>query len=245
MKKWIMLSALTMGSSLAAPITITLNLTNGSQAFTGQVQTSAGQTLSLDLWQFYVSNVALVKANGSEQVVSGLNLVKMKTGDSFQNIVMFKGNAPIGEYKGIRFSLGVPRPLNHQDATLAKAPLTVDDGMYWAWNSGYVFSRFEGKTSLNGTPTPIVLHYGEDKNFSIINFADLQKNTLNLKVTSQGLVIPLNFDLAKFVGVGQNNERFNLSQAKYQQAHFGGVSDQLRNNVLGAFSWPVAVNIKP
>lgn len=236
MKKLLILSALTLGLAAAAPVTLTVNLTNGKDPFTGKVTTSGGQTISMDTWKFYVSNVALVKADGSEQPVSGLNLVKLKAGDSFQNVVMFKGNAPAGEYKGVRFSIGVPRAVNHKDATTAKAPLSVDDGMFWAWNSGYIFSSFEGKTDLNGSALPVALHYGEDKNYSTISFADLQKNTMNMTLMNHGMTIPLNLDVAKLVSTGPNGEKFDLTQAKYQQAHFGAVSDQLRANLLSAFS---------
>lgn len=231
-----MLIALALPSAVAAPLTLTVNLLNGKDPFTGAVATSGGQTLNLEAWKLYVSNVSLVKADGSEQPVPGLNLVSIKAGESFQNIVLFKGDAPAGDYKGLRFSIGVPREINHMDATLAKAPLSVDDGMFWAWNGGYVFSNFTGKTELNGAAMPVALHYGEDKNYSTISFADLQKNSVNLAVKDQGLSIPLNLDVAKFVGTGQNGEKFDLSQGKYQQAHFGAVSDQLRANLLSAFS---------
>lgn len=225
-----------LSSALAAPVTLNLSVMNGDQPFTGTVKTSGGQTITLDQWKLYVSNVALIRADGSEQPISGLKLVKIAAGGPFQNVTMFKGNAPTGDYKGVRFAIGVPRAQNHADATLARTPLTVDDGMYWAWNSGYIFSRFEGKVDVAGTPVALALHFGEDKNYAQIGLADLQKNTIRLTVTENGLTIPIHLDAAKYVGNGVSGEKYDASQAKYQQVHFGAVADQLRMNLVSAFS---------
>ena len=43
---------------------------------------------------------------------------------------------------GIKFKLGVPLSLNHNDRASAPAPLN-NTGLYWAWSSGYKFARLD------------------------------------------------------------------------------------------------------
>ncbi len=48
------------------------------------------------------------------------------------------GSVPVGTYRGIVFSNGVPESLNHGDPTTAPAPLQAG-GMTWGWLYGYKF----------------------------------------------------------------------------------------------------------
>lgn len=47
-----------------------------------------------------------------------------------------------GEYNGIRFVLGVPFRLNHADASVAPAPLSLT-ALFWSWQAGYKFLRVD------------------------------------------------------------------------------------------------------
>jgi len=53
-----------------------------------------------------------------------------------------RGDLPAGEYRGLRFTIGVPFALNHADPTLAPAPLNTT-AMFWNWQGGYKFIRFD------------------------------------------------------------------------------------------------------
>jgi uncharacterized repeat protein (TIGR04052 family) len=59
------------------------------------------------------------------------------------------GTLPEGEYRGLSFKLGLPFARNHADQTLAPSPLNLS-GMYWTWQSGYKFFRFEGESPTVG-----------------------------------------------------------------------------------------------
>lgn len=230
-----------LGTVQAAPVTLTLDLMNDRRPFEGTVTTSGGQALHLKLWQFYVSQVALVNADGSEQALSGLNLVKVTDHGPFRHLLMFSGSAPAGDYRGVNFSIGVPRALNHRDATFAAPPLSVDDGMYWAWNAGYLFSRFEGEATLPGVggaavPTGVALHFGEDSNFLAVTLTDLLRPQTTIHVPEQGVSVPLTLNVARLVGTGVNGAPFDLSKGTYQQIHFGAAAAQLRANLASAFS---------
>jgi len=49
------------------------------------------------------------------------------------------------DYTGIRFTLGVPFDLNHQDQTMAAGPLSVAS-MFWSWQAGYKFLRVDASS---------------------------------------------------------------------------------------------------
>ncbi len=98
-------------------------------------------TLTQDgLWQY--QNVALLDfenaggtcANGTQQ-----------TNDRVRGTV----NAPAGtRWAGLRFKIGVPASLNHQNPATAPSPLNLST-LFWAWQSGYKFARIDGRSGMN------------------------------------------------------------------------------------------------
>ena len=62
-----------------------------------------------------------------------------------------RGKLPAGEYRGVRFTLGVPFAQNHNDSAAAPAPLNTP-GMFWVWQSGYKFLRVDWTVSGGAVP---------------------------------------------------------------------------------------------
>jgi uncharacterized repeat protein (TIGR04052 family) len=52
------------------------------------------------------------------------------------------GQVASGVIDGVRFDIGVPFALNHQDSAMAPAPLN-SPGMFWTWQGGYKFVRVD------------------------------------------------------------------------------------------------------
>lgn len=67
------------------------------------------------------------------------------------------GTVAEGDYVGVRFLLGVPFELNHADHVVAPPPLNLTS-MFWSWNGGYKFFRFDGATT--GQPDGLRVHLG-------------------------------------------------------------------------------------
>jgi uncharacterized repeat protein (TIGR04052 family) len=57
--------------------------------------------------------------------------------------------APPREYRGLRFTVGVPFRLNHLNPLTAGPPLD-DSDMHWHWRSGYKFLRAGVRTESDG-----------------------------------------------------------------------------------------------
>jgi uncharacterized repeat protein (TIGR04052 family) len=68
-----------------------------------------------------------------------------------------KGTAPRGDYRGLRFTLGVPFEKNHTDLTQMPSPLNLT-AMAWVWNAGRKFARLD--FSSTGAPRGYALHLG-------------------------------------------------------------------------------------
>lgn len=106
-----------------------------------------GDSLSFSLLNYYISNIVLIKEDGSEYTIPKNNsyfLVRHGV-DSTQNISL--SNIPVGKYKGFRFVLGVDSlksiaPIGERTGVLD--PAGLGSGMYWSWNSGYIFFKAEG-----------------------------------------------------------------------------------------------------
>jgi uncharacterized repeat protein (TIGR04052 family) len=107
--------------------------------------------------RFYVTSVELLRADGSAALVTltddgvwqgqGLALLDFEdgtgpcaSGGSPGTNTAVRGTAPAGDYTGLRFQLGVPEAVDHQDATVAAAPLNVT-AMFWNWQAGYKFLK--------------------------------------------------------------------------------------------------------
>jgi uncharacterized repeat protein (TIGR04052 family) len=114
-------------------------------------------------FRFYVSNVRLMRADGTEaaltlpanddwNLTSGANAVTLidlenntgscaGTGTTAMNSTL-RGTVPAGSYTGVRFTVGVPFALNHSDYAAATKPLDIQ-AMAWSWQAGRKFVKIE------------------------------------------------------------------------------------------------------
>jgi hypothetical protein len=106
-----------------------------------------GDTMNFSMFNYFVSNFSLTKADGSSYTLakdSCYFLVKHDV-DSTRSIVL--KNIPVGDYTSINFMIGVDSLKSASDIserTGVLDPAGAASGMYWAWNSGYIFVKAEG-----------------------------------------------------------------------------------------------------
>lgn len=69
------------------------------------------------------------------------------------------GTVPPGDYRALRFTVGLPFDLNHADTTLAPSPLNLT-AMFWSWQAGYKFFKLDmitdgpARDRRNASPAP-------------------------------------------------------------------------------------------
>ncbi|WP_128547974.1 MbnP family protein [Larkinella soli] len=110
-----------------------------------------GESFRVTTLNYFVSNIRLKRPDGSEFVVpqdKSYFLVKESDANS-QKITL--DEIPAGEYSAVSFLIGVDSLRSTMDIgrrTGALDPGGAASGMYWDWNSGYIFLKLEGTSPL-------------------------------------------------------------------------------------------------
>lgn len=135
--------------------------------------TTAVEAQPKDL-RFYVSEVKLIKADGSEHAVklSANDDWNLSVGDDAVTLIdledatgacpattgtaatnsRLSGTVAQGEYTGVKFVMGVPSALNHSDYATATKPMD-SAAMAWSWQSGRKFAKVEVTDPAGATGT--------------------------------------------------------------------------------------------
>lgn len=113
----------------------------------GNYTNALGQTFNISMFNYFISNIQLHNTDGSVYTIpqnDSYFLVK-ESDESTQEITI--DNVPEGNYNKITFTVGVDSLRNTMpisDRTGNLDPAGVAAGMYWMWNSGYIFMKMEG-----------------------------------------------------------------------------------------------------
>lgn len=101
---------------------------------------SGGDTLNFNLFRYYISNLVLVKTDGSEYAVPESYYLVDQSVPTSRLITI--SNVPVADYKGFRFMLGVDSTRNVSGNQVGA--LDPANNMFWSWNTGYIFVKAEG-----------------------------------------------------------------------------------------------------
>ena len=132
----------------------TEKLALGASASAAKAYTSNRQTLKFSEVKYVITNVVLVKADGTkvpyhtEDLDKGGFLINQANTASLTPVLK---NIPEGDYKGIEFGLGVKKELNNLSLQ-GKFPnfynltgsFKQKEIMHWEWANGYRFVKLEG-----------------------------------------------------------------------------------------------------
>jgi hypothetical protein len=106
-----------------------------------------GQNFTVTKFKYYIGNIRLKNNNGKEFVTSEYFLVNEEEPTSKQ---IKLANVPEGDYTSISFTLGVDSLHNCSGAQ--EGALDPVNAMFWAWNTGYIFLKMEGKSPVSKSP---------------------------------------------------------------------------------------------
>lgn len=166
----------------------------------GNVYTNTnGYRVRVDDFKFYLSELYAIQSDGTEIELKDIDLINLVSGVESMSFIL-----PDGDYSGIRFSIGVPEAFNKdQDPTQYPNdhPLSVNgaQGMFWTWNTGYIFMKVEGKADLEGEEgndllSPFAFHCGEDLLFRTHVF---NNNAFSIQ-KGQVVDLDIRFDVDRF-----------------------------------------------
>jgi hypothetical protein len=121
--------------------------------------TASGDSITLTTFNYYFSNVKLIKSNDSLwSMPDSYYLVRLTSTGS--EVELEIPNVPVGEYKGISYMIGVDST-RVVEADLSLPSLQPSNGMFWSWNSGFIFVKCEGTSPQSSRPNrDFIFHIG-------------------------------------------------------------------------------------
>lgn len=155
----------TTNSPTSKEMSFNLGLTKAGEpvSLNTDVLSATGFKLNLSTVKLYLSNIQLEKADGSLLDVKDVALFDLSDAES----VRFVENIPLGNYTGVRFTIGLDAATNASDPTSFDQthPLSNYQGMYWSMLK-YRFAVIEGTANTqSGAPGDAVsftYHTGTD-----------------------------------------------------------------------------------
>ena len=100
-----------------------------------------GQDFTIANFKYYIGNICLKKADGKTYTTQEYFLINEHEEDSKQITL---NDIPEGNYISIEFIIGVDSL--HNCSGLQQGSLDPTNGMFWAWNTGYVFLKLDGQS---------------------------------------------------------------------------------------------------
>jgi hypothetical protein len=208
--------------------------------FNSVYKNAHGETLKISLIAYFISNIQLIRTDGSRYVIpqdDSYFLIKHTTSAASTSLIL--PEIPEGEYSGISFLIGVDSLRN--TVSIEKRTGTLDvggtaRGMYWVWNSGYIFFKLEGTSEQapERLQHKFAYHIGGYGGYRTPTINSLRSSTLNFspfkisaKKQSQ---LSVNVNLDKFFAGS-----FDLRIADLPNLMWGAESEKIADNYLQAF----------
>lgn len=175
-----------------------------------------GAKLKLGLFQYYVSDLTFVDADGNNVLLSEIELIRYgsPTDDAVESRTY---DVPSGNYVQVKFGLGVKPELNAQDPNNFSAADPLNENEFWNAMARYVFAKIEANADLedDGTfDTGLSYHMGSDAVYTTIEF--------NGSFTIDGNDDPQLTIVADVLkAMSDVNETFDISDPQSQTVHGG------------------------
>ncbi|GAB3886857.1 MbnP family protein [Spirosoma agri] len=134
-------------------ISLTLDNVAGDQDLklnTNTYQNAVGESFIPTKFNYFVSNIQLKKQDGSTYTLPQANSYFLVQEEKPESQSLTLASIPSGNYTAITFVVGVDSVRSLADISLRTGVLdpALNDGMYWEWNSGYIFMKLEGTSAL-------------------------------------------------------------------------------------------------
>ncbi len=217
-----------------------------------QYTNAKGEVFSIRTLQYFISNIKLYTESGEEYVVPQEDSYFLVQAHD-RNSRFTKVAVPEGDYTKISFILGVDSLRNTMPVEQRPGVLSFDPdhgheggGMYWGWNSGYIFFKFEGTCDLisddqHGDPTgskQFKYHIGGFGGYSAPTINNVKEITVDLK---QGGIAQVREGLRSnvhlFVDVmNVFNGQHTFSITEHPNVMFSDYSVNIANNFPGMFT---------
>ncbi len=204
------------------------NTVNGTSLQLGQMAYTnvSGNNYQVDLLRYYLSNFSLVKSDSNYYNLRNYDLIDAENAESCK---ITGDNVPNGKYTYLCFYVGVDSTHNNSiDQTGDLDPLY---GMFWPWNTGYIFFKHEGYyVDSLGSTNNLLFHYGTAPALVTVAIP------VNIELSGSTCSIDLQFDLNSVYNTPTPID-FNVDN--YHQSASGSERDwieTMKQNLSTAFT---------
>jgi len=231
-----------------AKLTLELNHVVGNKPLKLQDESyinEAGEKFNITSFNYFISNVKLYEKDGKEYVIpQDSSYFLIKENDPASKKINL--NIPKGKYTSVTFTIGVDSLRSTMDISRRTGTLDISggmvDGMYWTWNSGYIFMKFEGDCEQ----APIDRTGKRKFRYHIGGFGGYNKPSINnirtvtIDLSKKGLIKAKNNTNSRVLievnALQVFNGRTKVSIVKNPAVMFGNVSKLISENYTGMFS---------
>lgn len=184
--------------------------------------TTARDTVKFTQLTYYISNITLEKEDGGKTNLNTYHLIN----EDVPTSKLVTVNVPKGKYKSISFLLGVDNTRNHSG--VQEGALDPAYGMFWTWNTGYVFFRLKGYFGENYKP--IAYDIGGDDHTVKYGF-----NLTGVKVNKTDVHMELTMNVAEFF-TAPNIINLQIDKSSVHTSTDTDVLPRLHENMKDMFS---------
>lgn len=210
-----------------------------NEADYGTVYTmSNGRQMSLTKAQILISNIQLIRTDGSTYNVPNVVIRKEAAIEQY-----FVANIPSGTYKSIKFNVGLDATTNKITPTTTDSALNHSDMWFGssAQPDGYIFVNAEGTIDTtaagNGPVTamqPFMYHIGTSAHLNTVTMPD--HSPVYSFTTNQAQYVHIIIDYSKLFNGVQLNNSANL-MIHTASDNTSTISNTVSSNILSMFSY--------
>ena len=186
------------------------------------------------LFQYYVSDLELLPADGGDPVLlTEIDLLRYESAGAGATVNR-RYEVPGGDYRGVRFGLGVKPSLNARNPNEFAADYVLNENEFWNANARYVFAKIEANVDLenDGTfDTGLSYHLGSDDLYRELTLSE----TFTVEAGSRIIISADVFDA--FSVEEDFSDAFDISDPDRQRVHGGNqaVATELWDRLAGSF----------
>lgn len=127
----------------------------------GNYTNAAGNSFTVSKFKYYISNISFLKVDNTVYTVPANNNSSvgyyLVDEEKVNSKVIEIPDIPAGDYQSVSFIIGVDSLRNVSGDQ--SGALDLANGMFWDWNTGYIFLKMEG-SSPQASPTDLTFHIG-------------------------------------------------------------------------------------